>query len=240
MTPRLLEFRHREGELLKARDLNAELAADAFRWALHLRAVHRTWGVALGFAVESLDSQGAVAVGPGLGYDCRGMEILSARPLLIPQPVRLSPADLTVSAGECGPRLRWREPGRACDDELLLARGYFKAGKTIEIDGSVRKWCRSPSFRLAAGIAEHQLKAKINVSTAAGGFTDTPFYFATLELEARLTATLEVTKEKAESFQLVLRASDKQLRDSLKEKPNARVHWVGVERRASCDIEEST
>lgn len=232
----LAEMRQRDGELLRAWDLGAELSAEAWRWAVHLRLVHRTWGVALGFELEALSDEPAVAIDPGLGYDCHGTEILNPRRAVVPLPSELQHADLIVTE-RCGPRFLWREPGRACDDELVLARAAFKGGRAVGLDESVRHWCHARRFRIAAGIAElSPLKDKLNVSTAAGGFVGTPFYFATLASKAQLAATLEVTNETATGFRLTLRAPDAQWREVKKNKPGASVHWVGVEPLGACAI----
>jgi hypothetical protein len=232
----LVALRHAEGELLRARDLEAAVAGEAARRALHVRAVHGTWGVALGFALEPEDGGRAVAVGPGFGYDCRGREIASAERLLVPLSSRQDSADLVVW-DRCGIRLGWREPGRACEDELLLARGRFEAGRAVALDESVRRWCRSRRFRLAAGIVEKQFAAKLNVSTAAGGFRTAPHYFATLATEARVGVTLEIDNETATSFRLSLRGPTGQIAAANRDKLTARVHWVGVERLPRCGID---
>ena len=105
------------------------MAAEAARRALHVRAVHGTWGVALGFALEPTYSDHAVAVGPGFGYDCRGQAVASAERVIVPVPSTDDPADLVISQGECGLQVDWREPGRACDDEIVLAgNGYGGVG----------------------------------------------------------------------------------------------------------------
>jgi hypothetical protein len=148
----LVEIRHRDGDLLRAGDLNRGLSADAWRWALHVRAVHGTWGVAIGFALEALTDGPVVAVGPGVGYDCRGTQIVNWRRAIVPLPSALQEADLVVSAA-CGTSFRWREPGRAGDDELVLARGHFKDRRAVGLDQSVRHWCRARRFRLASGVS---------------------------------------------------------------------------------------
>ncbi len=231
-----VETRQRDGELLRARDLGAELAAEAWRWAVHLRLVHRTWGVALGFELEALGDEPAVAIGPGLGCDCRGSEIVSPSRVVVPLPAELPEADLVVTE-RCGPHFLWRVPGRGCDDELLLAHGYFKGERAVGLDESVRRSCHARRFRMAAGIAEQtQLEDEFNVSTAAGGFARTPYYFATLVSKAKLSATLELTNESATGFRVTLRAPDEDWREVKKHKPGASVHWLGVEPLAVCAL----
>jgi hypothetical protein len=101
----------------------------------------------------------------------------------------------------------------------------------------VRHWVHARRFRIASGIAEQsQLKEKFNVSTAAGGFASTPFYFATLESAAQLGATLELSNEDENSFRVTLRAPDEEWRQVKKDKPGANLHWVGVEPLAACAL----
>jgi hypothetical protein len=190
--------------------------------------------VAIGFALEALTDGPVVAVGPGVGYDCRGTQIVNWRRAVVPLPSALQEADLVVSAA-CGTSFRWREPGRACDDELVLARGHFKDRRAVGLDQSVRHWCRARRFRLTAGVSEQDLKATMVVSTAAGGFADTPYYFATLEYAAAFSATYQLTNETPDGFHLKLSAAAAQWKEA-KKKPAARVHWTGVERRPACDF----
>jgi hypothetical protein len=231
----LVERSHRDGELLRARDLTADVTGEEDRRALHVRAVHGTWGVALGFELEPVGGARAVAVGPGFGYDCRGREIASAERTLAPAPTLDRPADLVISA-DCGIRLAWREPGHACADELVLARGQFKDGRVLELDKSVRHSCRSRRFRLAGGVVEKRVAAKVTISTAPGSFRSTPYYFATLESNIDAAATLEIDNETASSFRLSFRAPAEQIKQADKKKLKVRVHWVGVEPVPRCEF----
>jgi hypothetical protein len=233
----LVELRHHDGELLRARDLAAEVTAEAARRALHVRAVHGTWGVALGFAIKPTNGDHAIAVGPGFGYDCRGRAVASAERVIVPAPSTDDPADLVVSQGQCGLRLDWRAPGRACDEEMVLARAGFKNGRLAELDESVRQWCRARRFHVASGIADKQIAANITVSTAAATFDTTPRYFATLEASLDAAATLEIDREKPGSFRLQLRAPHEQIRQAEKRKVKVRVHWVGVEALPMCGLD---
>jgi hypothetical protein len=203
---------------LLARDLNAALAADAQRRALHIRAMHRTWGVALGFQFEPVQDAREGTVGPGFGYDCRGRAIVSAEPTTVPAPANKSLSDLVVSATPAI-RFDWREPGRACDDELVLTSPVY---------------CRRRRFRLAAGVADVSLEKRIDVQTASGEFDDDPVYFATLEIDLRLAATLEVVDESSTQFSLVLRAPEADW--TAAQGMDAHVHWTGVERLPACAI----
>jgi hypothetical protein len=233
----LFDQRHRDGEELAARDLAADVANEDARRALHVRAVHGTWGVALGFDVQPDDATHALAVGPGFGYDCRGRAIVSPQQVLVPIPSLDETSDLVVSAS-CGIRFCWRQPDRACDDDLVLVRAHFKGGRTTGLDTSVRHCCRARRFRLAAGVAETRLKERIAVSTDAGSFASVPYFFATLEMGVQLTATVEIDSEKTSGFRVVLRAPADQLHDALSANVDVRVHWVGVEPLPRCGTEQ--
>src|SRR4051812_45520638 len=78
---------HKDGERLRACDLNADLAHESWMLARHVRALHDTWGVALGFAVSVAPSGTALWLSPGLAYDCLGRSVVSPQPILVPLPV---------------------------------------------------------------------------------------------------------------------------------------------------------
>jgi hypothetical protein len=80
-----VEFR--PGARLTAHDLQA--AADHARrlHGLHVRALHDTWGIALGYEVALDSSRRQVRVGPGLAYDCNGEELLLRDAIAIPGPM---------------------------------------------------------------------------------------------------------------------------------------------------------
>lgn len=75
-----------EGQLLASSDLQDDTGHESQLRGLHVRAMHNTWGVALGYEVGVDDSRTAVTVGPGIAYDCRGREVLSARTLALGLP----------------------------------------------------------------------------------------------------------------------------------------------------------
>lgn len=77
---------HFEGELLAARDLQDDVTFESQLRGLHVRAMHNTWGVALGYDV-SLVGGNRLQVGPGIAYDCRGQEIVSSHTLTVGLPV---------------------------------------------------------------------------------------------------------------------------------------------------------
>jgi hypothetical protein len=81
---------YRRGQRLDARDLRDDQRRDARLRELHVRHLHDTWGIALGFEVTSVsDSRSGasreatgILVGPGYAIDERG------RDLLLPESVR--------------------------------------------------------------------------------------------------------------------------------------------------------
>jgi hypothetical protein len=80
-------IRFYEGTRLTARDLRDDQDYEARLRHLHVRAVHGTWGVAVGYEIGLTQGSGAVAVGPGIAYDCAGRELVSARTLAVPPPL---------------------------------------------------------------------------------------------------------------------------------------------------------
>ena len=70
--------------LLEATDLCDDAAARARARAEHVRFVHDTWGVALGYAVGVVGR--TVVVGPGVAYDCKGRPIVLSTTLLLTVP----------------------------------------------------------------------------------------------------------------------------------------------------------
>jgi len=74
-----------DGQLLTDRDLQDDAAFESRLRGLHVRAMHNTWGVALGFSVSRIKGN-VIEVGPGIAYDCHGREIISARTLNVGPP----------------------------------------------------------------------------------------------------------------------------------------------------------
>jgi hypothetical protein len=106
-------IRFPSGAPLAARDLDAWMAYNARLRRLHLRGLHDTWGVALGYEVWPNTYGTAVLVGPGLAYDCHGRELVSGRTvtLLPPDPPRGSAYDWWVDL-----LLAYKAPLGARDD----------------------------------------------------------------------------------------------------------------------------
>lgn len=77
---------YQDGQLLSARDLRDDVAFESRLRGLHVRALHRTWGVALGYEVYLSKQKDAVLIAPGVAYDCAGREISSSRTLVMELP----------------------------------------------------------------------------------------------------------------------------------------------------------
>ena len=75
--PTLLQrFRYRDGQALRSTDLNEVLRVADTRRMWHNRAIHNAFGVSYGLDATPIEDAAknllAVAVMPGLGYDCTG------------------------------------------------------------------------------------------------------------------------------------------------------------------------
>jgi hypothetical protein len=107
------------GDLLTARDLAADREGESRLRALHVRAVHDSWGIALGFYPVTSDAGDAILVGPGLAYDACGREIVLEHPTVLDRPTtapvvpagRVSWFDLVIREREARPVWRWAYAG---------------------------------------------------------------------------------------------------------------------------------
>jgi len=161
-------------DLFAARDCTVESAIES-RWRqLHLRAVHRTWGIALGLHAASSDAGDLLLVGPGLAFDVCQREMLLDHPLLIappPVPAGIGGSawwfDLVARLVDGSVTWRWLYAGTrgAIDAEppllageahpgldLPIARVVLSAAGTIgPVDSSHRRGARRTSARLVSG-----------------------------------------------------------------------------------------
>lgn len=237
----LTRTRFAERDPLRARDLETALAEESRRRALHVRAVHRAAGVALGFAVGLGRSRHGVVVGPGLAYDRRGRELVSGRTVFVPAPSTDGRYDLAL-AGGCGLDWTWLEPGSA-RDELVLARFEVDSGQLGDPDLAPRRRARGTGQRLAAGLTIVHLDTSMTVDTSAGEFSRTPTYFATLadsvaggarRADETATLLLELANPSPTSFDLLVRAIQSAEGPSASYGEPFPIHWIGVERDERC------
>lgn len=123
-SPVTQRLRYFEGQPLAAADMQDDADFEQRLRGLHVRGMHNTWGVALGFEVSRTSDQ-AIHVGPGIAYDSAGGEIVSAQDPDIGPPV--SPLgtkatawwfDLVVSHVDRPSRL---DNGPGCEDVASTA-----------------------------------------------------------------------------------------------------------------------
>lgn len=125
---------YRDGQLLTARDLNDEQQRHLRLRAAHNRYLHATWGIALGFSVQLLASNDAVAVTAGYAIDEAGGDLVLSRSVAVPLPTVQGPEMfvLTIAAGEvvssCGPR----QSADICQNEVDSARPNFQWRRPLE------------------------------------------------------------------------------------------------------------
>jgi hypothetical protein len=161
---------YRDGQLLTALDLRDEQRRHDRLRRLHVRYLHDTWGIALGFEVRKAEGNRAVVVGPGYAVDGKGRDILLAESIHIAVPSILNSTLVVLSmryqedaafhdrpelaalglSGGLGPRherplFAWRLP----DDvrfgpEVPLLQVVVEAGVIQgELDGRVRRYTQS-------------------------------------------------------------------------------------------------
>lgn len=228
-------IRYFDGQLLTARDLQDDVTYEARMRGLHVRALHNTWGVALGFEVIVQNSS-VVKVSPGIAYDCRGREIFSARDLLVGPPPRPLGSQVNawlfdlvirydensergrtdsvicldgVNPGEERPLWRWRFAGDAVGftptsttlpeplrlgEEIPLARFVIQPDEPRisppdfterrNAQGLVRPHIAGGQVQqqLLPGPDSNEFRFSLTVDTSAGGFNQTPFYFARITI----------------------------------------------------------
>jgi hypothetical protein len=188
---------HVPGELLRSRDLGAQVRSDAERMWWHQRAVHDAVGAVVGLTA-TLDANRIVTVAPGVGYDPCGREVVLEAEAAIAAPQDAA-RTLALVLHRCGerraPRLGWVRLDRMerCDGVPLarlspgqgglepwpgrvrpLARPRFASGATLPGATAWEPWLalerRTPAFGL-----------EVRVDTSAAGFTGRPAYFAWLQ-----------------------------------------------------------
>lgn len=78
--------RYSDDQLLAASDLNLDEAYEDSMRRMHIRGLHDTWGVSLGYYLSLSNEENQVLLGPGLAYDALGRELLLADTLNLPAP----------------------------------------------------------------------------------------------------------------------------------------------------------
>ena len=88
---------YRDGQLLTASDLAADLGRNRRLRQLHTQYLHSTWGIAIGYGVSGKDGDNAVQVGPGYAVDQQGRELVQVNTTAIPLPFPSQPELLVLS-----------------------------------------------------------------------------------------------------------------------------------------------
>jgi hypothetical protein len=134
----LQRIRYGDEQLLRAGDLNGDDSYKAAMRRLHVRGLHGTWGVALGFPLSLSADRRQVVIGPGLAYDALGRELLLPEALALGAP--LPPAGSGVQVA-CDLALSLREPAKGrcrrttdCGDRS--PRGGVSVRWVVQDDGS--------------------------------------------------------------------------------------------------------
>jgi hypothetical protein len=188
---------HHDAELLRGRDLRAQVHSDAERMQWHQRAVHDAVGAVLGLVVRP-DGFSGVRVSSGVGYDPCGREVVLAQEAQLPLPEDIHHvwALLLRSCGKRAPRLEWVQVDRMrrCDGVPLAQWSAGKGGGLKPWPGRTRPLAR-PRFASGATLPgstawapwlalERQMFAfglEVRVDTSAAGFAGLPLYFAWLQ-----------------------------------------------------------
>lgn len=166
-----IEFAH--GDRLRAADLQHAHARESALHALHVRAVHRAWGVALGFAVVASADLRAVLVGPGLAYDRCGAGIVLTDAVRIPLPAADGEHRLAVAPGP-----RWCWDAGALEVARVMVAGGLASGAP---DTGGRVLAVAAPHMAAGTLTVPQtgaLRASARVDASRAAFVETPYYFA--------------------------------------------------------------
>lgn len=162
---RAVRIVHDQGERLVAPDLQDEQDVESWLRAVHVVALHDTWGIALGFGVRAEPALGGVLVAPGLAYDCHGRAIVLAEAAALSLPPDWASAAYTLAAsydaspaaadrpappcpnpdrpGRERPAFRWRRRGRVrLGDDVPLAAVVDRDG-TPALDLAVRRYAQA-------------------------------------------------------------------------------------------------
>lgn len=108
--PLLQRLRYWQGQALRSRDLNDQMAFEDLVRIWHTRALHQAYGVREGLEVGLALTEPAVIVSPGLAFDARGRELIVGGQRQLPLPE--IPASGLILA------LSYRESGASCSRDL--------------------------------------------------------------------------------------------------------------------------
>ena len=88
---------YREGQLFTARDMEDDRRREAWLRRLHMRYLHDTWGIALGFEVDKTNDNMSVRLKPGYAVDDQGRGLLQAETIQLPVPEVVGPESFVAT-----------------------------------------------------------------------------------------------------------------------------------------------
>jgi len=126
---------YRNGQLLTARDLGDDLRRDTrLRW-LHVRYLHETWGITLGFKVQkATTNNNTIVVGPGCAVDDIGRDILLATGVTVRVPDVTGPETFVLALTYL--------PDAAFREQLHLPMLCFGGGIDLRHERPSLSWVR--------------------------------------------------------------------------------------------------
>jgi hypothetical protein len=201
-TMRELErVRYWQGQLLASGDLQTQIGSDAELRALHNRALHRAYGIAVGLTLSLVvdeEDKRVCELTCGVAYDCYGRALFVERNRPIPLPLPAAgPIVLVLShdpESDDGIALTWKLPHDVNPNTQIAVAGLiFDSSNTAQLDPDFRRVVARPMARprLATGttipgetpwkswkIGDEEVGVQVTIDTSAAGYTQTPHYFA--------------------------------------------------------------
>jgi hypothetical protein len=226
------------GDRLEARDLADEQAREAALHGLHVRALHRVAGIAVGFAVAASADRRAVLVGAGLAYDHCGRPLVLGASARIPLPPDAADGDHRLGAATMDGRPRWCWlEARSSTSAVLVARVAVQAARVQGNPDPAGRPLALAAPRIAGGfvtvLPSEFVFSTITVDTSRAGFITTPCYFAQpVDADAgtgfapgALEPVLSIREERPQRFDLDVRRLGPRTTAGIP----VPVAWVGVE-----------
>jgi hypothetical protein len=226
-----------DGQTLVAPDLDTFQSALADYRALHVRYLHRTWGIIAGFGVAVSATLNAVMVKPGYAVDAGGRDVLILGESVAVTPKLATPQMLLLVATSAGLCEWWSPLAVTIGAGVPLCAAYVDAGIIKgALDLSVRRRARSFALpRLATGStgAGHTGWSdspgpgrwiEATVDTTDAGFVHSPQYFASLNPPE---AQVYITASGPQSFTARIIGNSPDAKQA--ESQNLVVSWVGIE-----------
>jgi hypothetical protein len=194
-TRELERVRYWQGQLLASGDLRTQIRSDAELRALHNRAIHRAYGIAIGLTPTLVE--GKLELTCGMAYDCDGRGLVVAQDRTIDLPAQMTGSPTLVLSCDptdvCGVALSWK-PAQDVNPAREVAITRLNLGPAgAQIDPDFMRAVARPMARprLATGttipgetawkswqVGDSEVGVEVVVDTSAAGYTRIPHYFA--------------------------------------------------------------